>query len=147
MNIWRIWPFRLSCWMMTTVLLWVKLRTCLSDQDHRGLWSRGENAGLCWYSSFKSKSQLNRFRRCAPGYLHPSPLEAHLESFGLRNEEVARPYQTALKVILHLWLLFSFHFASLQNSWQFVVECYSQSLFPVLWIEAIDHRVTGVFLN
>lgn len=58
---------------------------------HRGLWSRGGNAGLCWYSSFKFKSQLKKFRRCASGYLQPSHLEAHLESFGLRNEEVARP--------------------------------------------------------
>lgn len=43
---------------------------------HRGLWSRGGNAGLCCYSSI--------------WVYHPSHLEAHLESFGLRNEEIAR---------------------------------------------------------
>lgn len=57
---------------------------------HRGLWRREGNAGLCWYSTFKFKSQLKLCGRCASGYLHPSVLQAHLESFGLRNEELAR---------------------------------------------------------
>lgn len=34
-----------------------------------------------------------------------------------------------LKIILALWLLFSFLFASLQNSWQFVAECAVNSYF------------------